>query len=225
MGPAVAVLVPVLGRPHRVAPFLEGLWDSVGGAPVVTPVFIPDPDDWDTLEALEAVGARWVASDDARTYATKINLGYWSTADPLLFMAADDVKFHPGWLSNATALLSAEIQVVGTNDLGNPRVLEGNHSTHTLFTRDYVRRESGVIDRRNTVLHPGYPHEYCDDEFIQTAQMRKRFAMASDSIVEHLHPLWGKSKDDDTYRLGRLRSLEGRRIYRRRRIMWQRPGR
>lgn len=215
----VAILVPVLGRPHRVAPTMQ----SVAAA---TPspyrlLFIASRGDRDELAALNDAGADYVVIGHPGTYARKINLGARATTEPLLFTAADDLEFHAGWLDAAVAKLDGTVQVVGTNDLGNPRTIRGEHSTHTLVTRSYLDDPGGVVDgARGQVLCELYPHDYCDDEFIQTAQSRGVYAHAPDSHVEHLHFLWGKNEIDSTYQLGMRGHGQGRRIYTRRRHMW-----
>lgn len=109
--------------------------------------------------------------------------------------------------------------MVGTNDLGNPRVLRGVHATHSLVTRRYVDQH-GTIDEPGKVLHEGYWHEFCDDEFVETSWKRKAWAFAADSVVEHLHPAWGKAPMDDLYAQEPRRMRQGRRLFLHRRRLW-----
>ena len=46
--------------------------------------------------------------------------------------------FSPGWLDAALAHDGPGIGVIGTNDLHNPAVLRGLHSTHSLVKRTYA---------------------------------------------------------------------------------------
>jgi hypothetical protein len=69
-------------------------------------------------------------------------------------------------------------------------------------------------------MHEAYPHEYVDDEFIETATMREAFAPAHDSIVEHLHPYASKAEKDELYAKAGRRMLIGRMIHRWRRRKW-----
>lgn len=215
---AVAVLIPVLRRPHRVTPLLESIEQNTP-SPHRT-LFICSPDDHEQQRAIRHAGGeylvagQWMPGD----YARKINLGVRSTTEPLLFTAADDLEFHPNWLEHAVACLADAVGVVGTNDLGNERVMRGVHSTHSLLTREYA--ELGTIDEPDKILHEGYPHEFVDDEFIGTAIHRGAFAFAADSIVEHLHPLWGKAPTDELYDQHARRMRAGRRVFERRRFMW-----
>lgn len=214
----VAVLVPMLGRPHRVTPLLESLRATSPDARVL---FLVSPDDRDVHRAIDAEHTErlTIPGPSPGDYARKINAGYRHTTEPLLFLAADDLLFHPGWFEAAVAELRPGVGVVGTNDLGSPRVMIGDHATHSLVTRAYCD-EHGTIDQPGSVLHEGYPHEFVDDEFVETAKRRNAWAFAADSHVEHLHPSWGKAPMDAMYAKQRFRMQRGRRIYLQRRPLW-----
>lgn len=211
---ALAILIPALRRPQNVEPLVRSIHET-------TPdpwraVFICDPTDFPQQHAAYDAGCDVMLIPG--NYAQKINAGVRVSDEPLIFLGADDLRFHPSWLEAATAKLTDGIGVVGTNDLGNPRVIAGHHATHSLVTREYAER--GTIDEPGKLLHEGYPHEFVDDEFIATARKRNAFAMAPDSIVEHLHPHWGKGPTDALYEAHRQRMRAGARIFRRRRLLW-----
>lgn len=214
----VAILVPVLKRPHRVKPLL----DSIGAVTTVPHrvLFHTDPDDWDEIAAISAAGGvhTGLPGGARGNYAQKINDGVRVTDEPLVFLGADDLHFHPGWFEAAAAMLSDTVGVVGTQDLCNPRVIAGEHATHFLVARWYA--ELGTIDEPGKLLHEGYPHELVDDEFVETAKHRGAYAFADAAVVEHLHPMVGKAPMDDLYAGQRHRMRRGRRIYERRRHLW-----
>ena len=110
------------------------------------------------------------------------------------------------------------VGVVGINDLNSKRVQAGTHANHALITRDYAER--GTIDDPTKTLHETYPHEFVDDEFIETAIKREAFVPALDSVVEHLHPNSGKAELDELYSKAGRRMLIGRIIYLWRRRKW-----
>jgi glycosyltransferase involved in cell wall biosynthesis len=221
--PVAVILVPVLRRPHRVAPLIESI-DAATPEPHRT-LFVLSPGDDAEFQAVRAAGGEWLVMDDcyegAGDYARKINAGYRYSTEPLLFLGADDLKFHPGWLDRAVSRLGGTVHVVGTNDLGNPAVLAGEHSTHSLVTRDYVD-VFGTVDEQAKVLHEGYRHNFCDTEFVSTAQRRNAFAFEGTSVVEHFHPSWGKAQMDEVYESGRRFFEADRRTYMARRRLWRR---
>jgi hypothetical protein len=219
VGDPMLIVVPVLRRPHRVAPLIESI-DAATPGPHRT-LFVCSPDDHAEHAAVDAAGGERLTVDwppGRGDYARKINAAYRQSTEPLLFFGADDLHFHPDWLPAAVAQLTEGVGVVGTNDLGNVRVISGDHATHFLVTRGYCDR--GTIDEPDGPLHEGYHHNFVDDEFLATARLRNAVAMATDSHVEHLHPHWKKSEMDDTYRKGLNRFDADRRHYNSRRHHW-----
>lgn len=214
---AVVILVPVLNRPHHVERLMADV-DAVTSKPYRL-LFLVDEGDTNERGALRAAGADHLVVPRARRrYACKINDGIRESDEPLIFMAADDVHFTPGWLPRAAVCLTYRKQVIGTKDGGvNPRVASGEHSVHTLLTRRYA--QLGSIDDPNVVLHEGYPHEYVDDEFIGTAKLRGAF-LSSSSVVEHLHPYLRLSPIDSTYRKGWAGRSAGKRLVNQRQHLW-----
>ena len=195
----VAVVVPVLRRPQNAAPFMRSLRASTGLATVYA---IADDDDPETAEAWAAAGAQVIVGDKV-TFAKKFNLGYTKTSEPWLFLTGDDVKFHPGWLDHAQHVADIlKADVVGTNDLGNARVMAGDHATHMLIRRSYVDEVGASWDGPGVATHEGYRHWYVDNELVDAAKMRGVWQMALGSVVEHLHPIWGKAENDEVYELG-----------------------
>jgi hypothetical protein len=203
-----AVLVPVLGRPEHADPFMASLRASTG---LATCYAICDPGDEDAIAAWKAAGAE-VLIDQLRelrgegdrpgTFAEKVNVGYRTTREPWMLLVGSDVRFHPGWLDHAQAAAGDRYHVVGTNDLGNPRVMAGEHSTHLLVRRSYVDEVGASWDDAGLVAHEGYRHNFVDDELVTAAKQRGVWTMALASRVEHLHPFWGKAEADPVYELG-----------------------
>lgn len=220
----VAVLIPVLGRPHTIADVTETLRGRDG--PEI--VFIATVGDTEVLTAIRdiAVGAsditlftmpRCTNGD----YARKINYAARTlTNATTFFLGASDLRFHDGWLETGLAYFTEGVEVVGTNDLGNRRVTEGQHSTHSFVTRRYME-EFGTIDEPGKILHEGYVHEFVDDELIGTAKKRGVYVWAGDCHVEHLHPYWGKAPMDEMYARSNHRMRASRSRYNRRRRLWR----
>lgn len=152
----------------------------------------------------------WCTNTRKACYAGALNSGYWSVdVEPdvsgfsYVFAAADDLHFSDGWDEPALATFVAQpqIRVVGTNDLHNPYVLAGEHATAYLIDRRYIDLRGGVVDEPAGIVHcEKYNHNYADTEFIETAKVRGVFAPCLESVVEHLHPVWGCGDWDEGYR-------------------------
>lgn len=213
----VAVLIPTLGRPERVAT----MWtDVLAASPEgVHCYFIAERGDDATITAVaEHPFARLIINNRAASYAGAINTGLAKTDEPVLFCGADDLHFHPGWLEAALPLL-ADYGLVGTNDLANPDVLAGRHATHYLVRRDYAIR--GCVDAPGCLLHEGYTHNYTDTEAVQTAMARNQFVACLESVVEHNHWVWGKAQIDPTYAKGRDSCAADDARFRARQHLWR----
>jgi hypothetical protein len=209
-----AVIVPVLGRPQNAAPFMASLKES--GADLATVYAVADDDDEETRMAWLAAGAKVLDFTDEGqpgTFAEKVNAGYRRTHEPWLFLAGDDVRFASGWLDHAQAAARDGFDVIGTNDLHNPRVTAGEHGTHLLIRRSYVDEQGASWDGPKVVAHEGYRHWWVDDEIVFVAKQRGTWTSAPRSVVEHLHPLWGNATDDETYRLGRSSAEQDRALF------------
>lgn len=217
--PLLAVLVPVLGRPHRAAPLVEAF-------KAATPhphdlVFVAEPDDREEIDAIERVqdaGNRHVGlTREPGSYAHKINVACGQTRAPLLFLAADDLVPQPGWLEAAYDAMVGGVEVVGVNDLIDRRPERRGHATHFLVTRAYAQRPT--IDGRCGPLSEEFDHSFCDDELIGTASKRGVYAYAEHAHVRHDHPMSG-APDDETYRKGRAQFHADRKLFMQRRRLW-----
>ena len=220
-GPAVVIVVPVLGRPHNVGPLVASLRE-VTAETTARLLFVATRGDDEEIAEIQRLGQDLlVVPPRARgDYAHKINTGYRQSTEPFLLLGADDIRFRSGWWEAALPHFDdPKIGVVGTNDLGNARVISGEHATHSIVRRSYVD-EFGTIDESGKVLHEGYPHEFVDDEFVETARLRGAFVSEPTSIVEHFHPLWRKAPTDRLYDGQARRMRAGRGLYNRRRRLW-----
>jgi len=155
-------------------------------------------------------------------WARKINDGLAHVTQPYVLLGADDLRFHPGWdIAVLEEAVRSNAGVIGTNDLANPTVMAGKHSTHPLVRMDYIE-EHGTIDERGKVLHEGYHHQWVDAELCETAKARGQWAFAFDSHVEHMHPFYKGVSMDATYEKGQSTTTQDYRHFLRRRRLWMR---
>lgn len=223
----ITILVPVLNRPQNARRLIE----SILGATVVPfdVHFLCSPGDGAEISAVaettldEHVDATVVPFvNGPGDWAKKINYGFEVTQGEFCLLGADDLRFHPGWDEAVLAVAERTgAGVIGTNDLGNATVMRGQHSTHPLVRREYVR-EFGTIDEPGRCLHDAYHHQWVDTELVETAKVRHQWAFASDSWVEHLHPFWKKGEMDSTYEKALSTSREDHALFQQRRQLWSR---
>jgi len=205
-----AIIVPVMKRPDNAKPFMESLKASTGLAKVYA---IADPKDVETVEAWNRAGAKVIATSTKVSFAERVNLGFKHTNEPFVFITGDDVKFHPGWLDHAQSIAGDKVHVVGTNDLGNKRVMAGDTATHLLIRRSYVNDQGASWDGPKVLAHEGYRHWFVDTEIVQVARQRGVWGMALGSIVEHLHPMWNKAEADEVYELGAKSAMDDKALF------------
>lgn len=212
LGVTIDVVIPMLGRPESVEPLLASLKPEDGIEFV--PIFVVSPDDHDVRYAVEQSGENHIVMarpPEGGDFARKTNTAFRATAGAWVFLGASDLRFHEGWARTAIKVGEEyNAGVVGTDDMGNPAVKAGKHSTHALVRRGYIETTGGGWDGPGVVYHEGYFHQYVDTELVVAAQARGRWVFAHGSKVEHLHPFWHKGEMDDTYRRA-LHSAMGRR--------------
>ena len=208
--PEIDIIVPVLGRPQNARPFMDSLVASEPGD--VRVVAVTSPWDSATHHAWSALG-RGALMCPARpgSFAQKVNaahnaLGAMVTGEqaPWLLLVGDDVQFHPGWHQTLRPLMADQRwSVIGTNDLGTDTVQAGEHATHMLIRRSYVDTVGASWDGPGVVCHEGYRHNYVDSEIIHAARQRGTWVGCRESVIEHMHPMFGRGRDDATYQIGR----------------------
>lgn len=217
---AVAVLVPIHKRTENIAPLVESFLSttSPGEASLV---FLADGDDYaeverildrfDCVSGLTSSGNRidrdiplhqvGVERVTATSCAEKWNAGFDLTTEPWVLCTGDDTRPHKGWL-DAARKLSADFDVIGTNDTANgvknPKVANGSHADHFFVRRAYVDKYGASLNGPGILAPEEYNHWYCDMEIVKLAKARGVFTPCLDSIVEHLHP--GYDGDEDARR-------------------------
>jgi hypothetical protein len=209
----VDVIIPALHRPQNVKTLMESLNATTGLALARWVIEPDDEEEWETICATY----NWTVTREAGTFAHKVNTVYKETTAPWIMLVGDDVRFRPGWLDQALDVAQRwNADVVGTNDLLNPRVRRGEHATHMLIRRSYIDEIGASWDGPGIVCHEGYGHWFVDDEIVQAAKMRGKFQAALGSHVEHVHPMNGITPDDEVYAKGRATAEADQRVFKRR---------
>ena len=206
---AVDVFIPTLHRPYNIEPLVVSLRASTG---LATPWFIIEEGDDETRTEVERCGAYWI--EHSGTFAEKVNYAHAKTDAPWVFLAGDDVRFRAGWLDHAEDIARRyNANVIGTNDLANPKVMRGEHATHMLISRAYIDEHGASFDGPGVVCHEGYRHWFVDNEIVVVAQKRRTFQMAMGAEVEHMHPMVGKAPNDEIYDIGKNHSKSDQQLH------------
>lgn len=222
----IDILIPTVGRADRLASVAANIHDATEVEHRV--VFIIEETDEASEAAVLATGDHLAYNDGPPNYAGAIQTGYslgflTRPLPPYLFCGADDLRFHKGWDHAALATMTAlpHLRVVGTNDLCNPYVSAGMHSTHSLVDRRYLDEVGGTVDAGpGSFLPTCYTHQFTDTEFIGTAKMRAVFAPCMDSVVEHLHWSLGLTPEDATTAKTIAHLDDDGRLYDERKDLW-----
>jgi hypothetical protein len=210
----IDILIPVLRRPENAQRVVDSIRRSTMSEYRI--LFICSPRDMPQIDACSQTGAHVLLTDwnpGPGDYARKINFGYAAGDSEWVFQGADDVIFHPNWDVAAIWASRNGKRVIGTNDLHNPSVKRGKHSTHSLIARSYVEERPATADEDDPVLFEGYDHQYVDMELVEVAKRRNEFAFAQKAIVEHFHPHWGNAASDPTYKKAMRKTVADRKLY------------
>ena len=220
----IDIIIPTVGRPDRLAGLVDNIAANTMSDHTVT--FVTEVWDEATISAVDALGLIAVVNDLTENYSGAMNTAYGAGDADFLFAGADDLIFHPGWDEACLARFDGWCGVVGTNDLLNPFVLAGAHSTHSMVARWYLDDIGGVVD-----LGPGsflpemYDHNFSDTEFIGTAKMRARFRPCLEAVVEHVHVSTGRAPADATHQRSMRAFYSDAELYEDRRELWFRISR
>jgi hypothetical protein len=193
----VAVLMPTLGRPHKMKENVENLWD-VTKKEEIDIVFIVEEDDEASLKMAVTLDAITLINQRVRSFAGAINTAVRTLPHNYFFGGSDDFLFHPNWLPPLIDL-SENFGMVGPEDLGNPSVRAGQLAVSYLISRRYISK--ACVGYPKNLLYEGYIHNYTDTELTETAIYNGEYIFCPDSIVEHMHPSFNKSEIDETYKL------------------------
>lgn len=194
-----AILIPSLDRPQNLRRTVENIHAATPEAHFI--VFcVSDPESKAILDELGEFYVDDSERDDHR-YVTRMNtLIHFIDDAKTVFFGSDDVIHHEGWLGRALRAMDEQgVSVVVVNDLHN------SAGTQAVVRASYL--DKLVFDDSTAAFHPGYKHNFADNEMFFTANVRKQLVHARDSVVEHLHPLFGALNSlpwDRTYRDAQL---------------------
>lgn len=217
MSPETVILIPLMRR-WRIPILLKSLRSSASAADYLVLFITSSPECYEAVQDQEILPEETVhvVADQGGSWGERLNLGYRLTDQPFLFLGADDVKFHYGWLDHALDRMRWVDGVVVVNDLLNPA------GTMALVSRRYIDEESGCVDTPGVIIYPGYRHNYSDNELFETARSRGRLDYCEKAVVEHLHWLVNKAPYDEVYEEGDNARAADAALFESRKHLWSR---
>lgn len=220
------ILIPVLHRPHRVSLLMESHRSSFLSQKQASEktqlLFLAQEGDKEEISELRRCEANYIVLDSNRTrWSHKINDAVNRYVASFYWFAADDLAFRPDWygiwhrwMTSKFSSIDGNILncVIGSSDGTNPATVGGT-TTHPIVSRKYIESVG------SKPLHEGYHHNFVDTEFVAIAQKQEKYVHIPAVLAEHLHPVWGKSPIDDTYRLGSRHFEQDKALFNSRRAM------
>lgn len=173
---------------------MRRLVDSIRAtaAGVVEVVFYIDNDDPDSIQAAIDLGAKHVIGERI-VLSDMWNAAAAVASHDVLMMCGDDIVMRtPGWDQRVLIVFDAVddgIALVYGNDLAQRR----NLATHPFLHRRW-------IDAVGYFVPPGFSCDWSDAWLDEVATQLGRRIYLSDVITEHMHPVMGKSRLDQTHR-------------------------
>lgn len=191
----IAILLPTIGRSERLDAVVKNIHETT-----TTPHKIYLICERFDLESIKKASLLHEECMEVNTngYVAAINVGYRSSTEPFVFCGSDDIVFEPEWdIKMLKVFEDKAIGIVGAKDEWTISKT-GKHASHFMVRREYIVKQSGVMDERNVIYSSAYIHIMCDIETEQTAMKRGAFAM-SDAFISHKHWFMGTAKKDATY--------------------------
>lgn len=208
---SVAILIPSLNRTHLIEPLVNNIR-------AVTPhkheIYFMTTNE-DSRKIIKKMGAVLINDTGDTDYVTRMNTLYLATTEEFVFTGSDDVVFHENWLEPLLRAQDEGYFITVPDDLLNP------NGTQALIARKYIEEQSGCIDTPGVLFYPGYKHDFSETEQFETAKKRGVFKKCNDSVVEHLHWVNGKAPRDDDYKIKEKHADAGKKLYEKRRHLWQ----
>jgi glycosyltransferase involved in cell wall biosynthesis len=193
MNKKVAILTPTYGRPHKIQSYIDNI-RSVTNMDLAEIVFIVEDDDLEVKKLCQESGEKTFINTRARSFGGAMNTAVRLLDNQYFFGSSDDFFFHPNWLEPLLEL-TEKYGFIKCNDLGRT----DNLATCYLINRSYLTR--CVPDSPEDIVCEKYLHNFTDTELTAVAIANGEYYYCQESIVEHMHPVWGKAEYDATYGL------------------------
>jgi len=193
----LAVIVPSRGRPENIRQLCEAWDDTTAGAMTDLIVVVDDDDpalaDYEVLEVWgqgvvsHLVTPAWGSMVGALNAAAR----HYARDFPYVgFMGDDHRPRTVGW----------DLQVVAAlRDLGTG-IVSGPDGYRADQLPTWCAMTSNIVRTLGYMAPPSLHHMYVDNAWQTLGTALGKYRFLPDVLVEHMHPLAGKSADDEGYR-------------------------
>jgi hypothetical protein len=215
-GTKVAVIFCTYKRAFKIKKWLEDITRFAGYPHKI--YCVVEDDDPESIKIAQDSGLCEVVINTGHTVVSAQNYAYTKTIEPYIYLQSDDVATPEFFLKRIMQKFEEhpEAMMIGTDD-----GYTGGNSTYTI-KREYIEKESCVVDIPNTLYHPGYKHTYSDTEMFWTSMNRGVFYHAKDIIIFHDHFSLSKvNKRDEISDRADLWSQEDKALYESRKGMFR----
>lgn len=196
----ISVLLPTTGRPDRAEACIRNLRDTAPDVEIVCAVDC-DPE---SATRLAPLVDKLLVANFYRGNAVWNDCLREATGELIVF-AADDLKWHDGWLEAALAAHEEHPEsLIGFNDGHWGEEL----STHYLMPRNFICEVLGGV-----VAWAHYKHSFNDAEVNDRARAADRYFWCKEARVTHEHWLFGGRERDETDTRNLPGHAESERIY------------
>ena len=118
------------------------------------------------------------------------NICFESSSGDIIMYAANDIIFKTkSWDLIVIENLTKKASLCFGNDLGQKKL--------SIATHGFVTRKFALINK--SLLPELFAANFCDTWVTSIARMARCSKFLPHLIIEHMHPAWGKSDQDDTY--------------------------
>lgn len=219
----IDIVIPTLWRSSRLSSLIKNIHESTNIFHKI--LFVAEKDDEETLEQLKKLSVedrtvRFVVNDRTKSCLGAFNAAVPHIKAPYWFAGGDDLFFHNEWAEKCLEKMCSPIMVVGTDDLLNNEVKEGQTATHFLVDTKFNELGGTFDEKPGEVAYEGYGHDFFDTELVDVAKYRGMFAPCLEAVVEHLHQLVNKNEMDATYERNIESAKNDREIYNKRYAEW-----
>lgn len=190
----LVIIIPVLGRPHSVAPLWETWQATTDSAHMVMAVDEDDPtlEDYRAATASTNIELRVGPSEWTAPKLNSVVREYQGRYRYIGFWGDDNRPRTPGWDTTFTTELSR----LGTGLVYANDLLQGENLPCSVAMTSDIPHTLGYM------AFPGALHLCIDVAWKAWGQGLDRLTYLPDVVVEHLHAANGKAPVDDTYRKG-----------------------